>query len=81
MSHLYDFLANPQVHDTLLWSMVVTSGLAALPKPSETPKSKLGAAYKFLYDWATGFWSMRTGHPVTPDSNANPTKPGEPAQE
>jgi hypothetical protein len=60
--------------------MAITALLAALPKPGtisiKNAVDAIALAYKFLYDWATGFWSMKTGQkpvdpikPETPDPN------------
>ena len=60
-----NFVSNPQVHDTVLYTMVVTSFIAALPKwGSVTIRTKIdaiGVFYRFFYDWLVGFWSMKTG--------------------
>lgn len=68
----YDFAADPKVHDTVLWTMVITSFLAAIRRfKDDTIKAQTRAwiralmlFWNFLYDWAIGFWSMRTGQPI-----------------
>jgi hypothetical protein len=55
--------------------MAITALLSALPKPGtisiKNMKDFLAVSYKFVYDWATGFWSMKTGQ-----KPADPTPPG-----
>jgi hypothetical protein len=89
MQGLTSFLGNKDVHDTVLITMLITAFLAALPKPGtvwvkvtgwrDAALHFVGVAYKFAYDWATGFWSMKTGQPIHPD-DLNPQQPAGPAQ-
>lgn len=71
MNAFVNFIADKQVHDTVLVSMLITSLLAALRRIKDATKWwQIG--WNFLYDWAAGFWSMRTGQqPHMP----NPTVP------
>lgn len=73
MNGFFDFAADSKVHDTVLVTMVISSFLAAIRRfKDETIKAVGGwkrAAmifWNFLYDWATGFWSMKQGQPVHP---------------
>ena len=65
MTGVIEFLGNPTVQSTALLTMAVTALLAALPKPGtisvKNVVDAVALVYKFLYDWATGFWSMKTG--------------------
>ena len=70
------FLGSPQVHDTVLISMVVTAFLAAIRRIKD-PIKWWQVGWNFIYDWATGFWSMKTGQVHTVD----PTKPETPAKQ
>lgn len=82
MNGLMNFAADSKVHDTVLITMVISSFLAAIRRFKETadPKAWKQIAktfWNFLYDWATGFWSMKTGQPLHP---TDPQQPGGPAQ-
>lgn len=81
MTGILEFIGDPTVQRTALVTMGITALLAALPKPGtiviKNVVDAVALLYKFLYDWATGFWSMKTGQkptdpipPVAPD----PTK-------
>jgi hypothetical protein len=63
MNGFTKFLADPQVHDTMLWTMVITSFLGAIRR-YKAPANWLQTFWNFLYDWATGFWSMKSGQPL-----------------
>ena len=82
MNALTNLVANSNVLDTLIVTMLITSLLAALPKPGTiTIKNiwdALGLAYRVMYDWATGFWTLKTGHPIelhTETSEPTPSGP------
>ncbi len=82
MTGIIQFLGNPTVQSTALLTMAITALLAALPKPGtisiKNAVDALAIVYKFVYDWATGFWSMKTGQkptdPIPPVANPDPTK-------
>lgn len=84
MNVLTSFVSDPRVHDTVLASMVITSFLAAIRR-FKTVSNFGQLLWNFFYDWATGFWSLKTGHPLTPSvepgktQDQNPTLPGTPA--
>jgi Co/Zn/Cd efflux system component len=65
MTGILEFIGNPTVQSTALLTMAITALLAALPKPGtiniKNIKDFLAISYKFVYDWSTGFWSMKTG--------------------
>ena len=65
MTGVLEFIGNPTVQSTALITMAITALLAALPKPGTISIKNfvdlLALIYKFGYDWATGFWSMKTG--------------------
>ena len=65
MTSVMAFLSNPTVQSTALLTMGITALLAAAPKPGtisiKSATDVVALLYKFLYDWATGFWSMKTG--------------------
>ena len=63
MTGFLEFVADSKVHDTVLVTMVISSFLAALPKPGHGGFS-WADLYKFIYDWMVGFWSMKTGQPL-----------------
>jgi hypothetical protein len=65
MNSLIDFASDSKVHDTVLMTMVITSFLAAIRRFKE-PKSWWQLGWNFLFDWAQGFWSMKTGQPLHP---------------
>lgn len=81
MNGFTGFISNPQVHDTVLYTMAVTSFIAALPKWGSVKIGSVvdaaGVLYRFFYDWLVGFWSMKTGQPIHP---ADPTTPETPAK-
>jgi len=87
MNALTSFLGDPKVHDAVLVTMIVSSFLAAIRR-FKTVTNFGQLLWNFFYDWATGFWSLKTGHPIAPiDShsqvqiNPDPTLPGtNPAQ-
>lgn len=76
MNGLTTFLGNPQVHDTVLYTMIITAFFGAIRRIKD-PKNWWQIGWNFLYDWGTGFWSMKTGQPVHP---ADPQQPEGPAQ-
>lgn len=76
MTGVVQFISDPKVHDTALVIMGVSSFMNALPKPGTVKKFSWGLVYALLYEWAVGFWSMKTGHTVP----ENPTLPDEPAK-
>ena len=65
MTGIIEFLGNPVVQSTALMTMAVSAFLVALPKPGtisiKSTVDFIALMYKFFYDWATGFWSMKTG--------------------
>lgn len=69
----FSFLGSQQVHDTVLVSMIITSLLNAIRRFKD-PETKGQVFWNFLYDWATGFWSMKTGQHSSAQSE-NPTQP------
>ena len=85
MSVLTSFVSDPRVHDTVLVSMVITSFLAAIRR-FKTVTNFGQLLWNFFYDWATGFWSLKTGHPLPPTidpgktQDPNPISPETPAQ-
>ena len=85
MSVLTSFVSDPRVHDTVLVSMVITSFLAAIRR-FKTVTNFGQLLWNFFYDWATGFWSLKTGHPLSPaidlgkTQDPNPISPETPAQ-
>ena len=68
MSVLTSFVSDPRVHDTVLVSMVISSFLAAIRR-FKTVTNLGQLLWNFFYDWATGFWSLKTGHPIAPAEN------------
>lgn len=95
MNGFLNFIADSKVHDSLLGTMIVTSFLAAVRRFKTIDNTPIAPGFwaalkllwNFIYDWLTGFWSMKTGHSVTPsDPNskvpdkADPTPPEAPAQ-
>jgi len=74
MSGFVNFLGDPKVHDTALLTMMVSSLLAALRRfkvIDNTPIApgfwaKIKLFWNFIFDWMTGFWSMKQGQPVHP---------------
>lgn len=71
MIGVLDFAKDSRVHDTMLVTMVITSFLAALRrfKDASSPSPWLHSGklfWNFLFDWATGFWSMKQGQPLHP---------------
>ena len=84
MTGVLEFLSNPAVQSTALITMAITAMLTALPKPGtisiKNIKDFLAITYKFGYDWATGFWSMKIGqkpaevHVQTSEQTANSSK-------
>ena len=77
-STILGFIANPTVQSTALITMAITALLAALPKPGTISIKNfvdfIAMLYKFFYDWATGFWSMKTGQ--KPTDPTPPVAPG-----
>ena len=69
------FLGSPQVHDTVLIGMLVTSLLAAIRRIKD-PTKWWQVGWNFIYDWATGFWSLKTGQPVTQHIQTSEQTPG-----
>ncbi len=65
MTGILEFIGDPTVQRTALVTMAITALLAALPKPGtisiKNAVDFIALVYKFCYDWATGFWSMKTG--------------------
>lgn len=88
MNGAMNFLFDPKVHDTVLVTMVITSLLAAIRRfktIDNTPIAPgawafLKLVWNFAYDWALGFWSMKTGQPIHPleihTSSSEPTPDG-----
>lgn len=72
MNGFGDFLLDPKVHDTALLTMLVSSLLAALRRfkvIDNTPIApglwaKIKLFWNFIFDWMTGFWSMKQGQPL-----------------
>ncbi len=64
MNGLTSFLSDAKVHDTVLWTMVITSFLAAIRRVKVVTKW-WQLLWNFFYDWAVGFWSMKTGQPLS----------------
>ena len=64
MTGILEFIGNPTVQSTALITMAITALLAALPKPGtisiKNTVDFVALVYKFIYYWATGFWSMKT---------------------
>ncbi len=81
MTGIIQFLGNPTVQSTALLTMAITALLAALPKPGtisiKSAVDAIAIVYKFVYDWATGFWSMKTGQKPTDPTPpvSNPAQP------
>jgi len=83
MNGFGDFLLDPKVHDTALLTMVISSLLAALRRfkiidntpiaPGMWAKVKL--LWNFVYDWMTGFWSMKQGQTPLHPLDAPPANP------
>lgn len=70
MNGFTSFLSDPKVHDTVLWTMIITSFLAAIRRIKIVTKW-WQVLWNFLYDWAVGFWSMKTGQPLHPGDTAH----------
>jgi len=79
MSGFGEFLLDPKVHDTALLTMLVSSLLAALRRfkvIDNTPIApglwaKIKLLWNFVFDWMTGFWSMKQGQPVHPTNETH----------
>ena len=76
MDGFVSFVGDPKVHDTVLVTMVISSFLAAIRRFKIVTKW-WQLLWNFFYDWATGFWSMKTGQVHVVD----PTKPETPAKQ
>ena len=70
MNGFTSFLGDSKVHDTVLVTMVISSFLAAIRRIKVVTKW-WQLLWNFFYDWATGFWSMKTGHPVPPSNEVH----------
>lgn len=65
MNSVFNFLADPKVHDSMLLSMIVTSFIGAIRRYGQATKWwQIG--WNFFYDWLVGFWSLRQGQSPKP---------------
>lgn len=93
MNGATNFLFDPKVHDTVLVTMIITSLLAAVRRFKTVDNSPIAPGFwawmkllwNFAYDWAVGFWSMKTGQPIHPlevhTTTSEPTPSGPKTQE
>ena len=75
MDGFVSFVGDPKVHDTVLVTMVISSFLAAIRR-FKIVNRWWQVLWNFFYDWATGFWSLKTGQPVTQHIQTSEQTPG-----